>query len=422
MKTALRNVAAEAEHATPPVLLAATTILLLAGGACDRVTDSPTTGLDDDTSATLLDADPNWQTIDRYLQEHAVWLEVGRKIAVEEDRMFIPLTELPERPDIGPAIAAASAILEGAGRYDRTIEAAEFLVKLAQFDSGAARNPKNQRLTYAAARAIADLAPDYERWPELVAQIDSLRQTGDSAQSAANVFLEEMATGAENPVLSASARYYRARDLARAVDAEGLSAAERAASRERALEMATGLKAGVESEQFRGRFGEALATRTFSDAEADLIDRIHRTTVGGILPALAGSRLDGIEETLADYKGRVLLLDFWATWCKPCVAALPDLRELVADLGADRFALLAISVDANLETVTTFIEKEPMPWANWHVGTSSEVTRKLDVRSYPTYILVNQHGQVLARTNWLSAEFVSLVEQAVERAAKSDSP
>lgn len=181
--------------------------------------------------------------------------------------------------------------------------------------------------------------------------------------------------------------------------------------------MATGLKTGVEREQFRGRFFNAATPRTFADVEAELVDRIRHATVGGRLPALAGARLDGIEETLADYMGRVLLLDFWATWCQPCVAALPDLRELVADLDADRFALLAISVDADLETVTAFIENEPMPWANWHVGTSSEVTRKLDVRSFPTYMLVDQEGQLLARSGWLSEEFLSLIEDAVAGAS-----
>ena len=90
---------------------------------------------------------------------------------------------------------------------------------------------------------------------------------------------------------------------------------------------------------------------------------------------------------LSAYRGRVLLLDFWATWCVPCIDALPELRQLVADLPADRFALLAISVDEDLTTVTEFMTDEPMPWENWHVGVSSELERMLDVRGFPTYLL-----------------------------------
>ena len=66
---------------------------------------------------------------------------------------------------------------------------------------------------------------------------------------------------------------------------------------------------------------------------------------------MTGTRLDGVEESLSAYRGRVVLLDFWATWCAPCVDALPDLRELVAELPADRFALVAVSVDEDRETV-----------------------------------------------------------------------
>ena len=105
-----------------------------------------------------------------------------------------------------------------------------------------------------------------------------------------------------------------------------------------------------------------------SQALAGTEAEVFRSVRRGALPDVAGQRLDGVEERLSDYRGRIVLLDFWATWCGPCVAALPKLRELVARLPADRFALISISVDEELETVTRFIEDEPMPWTNWHVG------------------------------------------------------
>ena len=106
--------------------------------------------------------------------------------------------------------------------------------------------------------------------------------------------------------------------------------------------------------------------------------------------------LDGREEPLSAYRGRVLLIDFWATWCVPCIVALPELRTLVTDLPADRFALLAVSVDEELATVTDLMEREPMPWDNWHVGMGSDVQRSLAVRGFPTYVLVDQEGVILA--------------------------
>ena len=134
----------------------------------------------------------------------------------------------------------------------------------------------------------------------------------------------------------------------------------------------------------------------------------------GTLPDVAGTRLDGVEERLSDYRGRIVLLDFWATWCGPCVAALPKLRELVAGLPADRFALVGISVDEELGTVTRFIEDEPMPWTNWHVGEGSDPARLLRIKALPTYVLADENGKILTRTGGLIPPFISLIEKAVD--------
>lgn len=136
-----------------------------------------------------------------------------------------------------------------------------------------------------------------------------------------------------------------------------------------------------------------------------------------ILPELTGRRLDGVEESVSAYRGRVLLIDVWATWCRPCIAALPELRALVAELPADRFALLAISLDGALATVTDFMETEPMPWYNWHVGMGSEVERALAIRGLPAYLLVNEEGVILANEGPLAR-----LRCMAERAVAGDDP
>ncbi len=138
-------------------------------------------------------------------------------------------------------------------------------------------------------------------------------------------------------------------------------------------------------------------------------------TVGSTVSEITGRRLDGTEDSLLAYRGRVVLLDFWATWCKPCVDALPALRELVDEMPADRFTLLAISVDWDSETVTRFMEDEPMPWANWHAGLGGDsIAWAWGIRAFPTYVLVDDHGRILARTNALTPGLVSILREAVE--------
>ena len=140
-----------------------------------------------------------------------------------------------------------------------------------------------------------------------------------------------------------------------------------------------------------------------------------RNTRRGTLPDATGTRLDGVKESLSDYRGRIVLLNFWATWCAPCIAHLPKLRELAAELPADRFALVAISGDEELETVTRFIQDEPMPWTNWHAGEASDLERLLRIRGYPTYLLADENGTILTRTGGLDSTFISLIEKAVDQ-------
>jgi len=154
-------------------------------------------------------------------------------------------------------------------------------------------------------------------------------------------------------------------------------------------------------------------SQTLAGAEAEF-----RTIQGGTLPDLAGTRLDGIEENLSDYRGRIVLLDFWATWCGPCVAALPKLRELVAKLPSDRFALIGISVDEEIGTVARFVEDEPMPWTHWHVGEKGDFARLLRIRTLPTYVLADENGKILTRTGRLHPRFISLIEEAVDHLGK----
>ena len=144
-------------------------------------------------------------------------------------------------------------------------------------------------------------------------------------------------------------------------------------------------------------------------------------TVGSTVSDSTGQQLDGTEDSLLTYRGRVVLIDFWATWCKPCVDALPALRELVAELPADRFTLLAISVDGDRETVTRFMEDEPMPWANWHAGLGGDsIARAWGIRAFPTYVLVNDQGLILARTNGLTRSLVSTLRETVEAASQTN--
>ncbi len=319
-----------------------------------------------------------------------------------------------KRPSVVRAVAAARAILSAEGVHEKTVAAAEFLVDHA-WDV-----PRGDWHGAIGARALATHAPPgYERWPRVLGALDMAPRSSGAWVSVSPIdeFFAEMASNADNPVLRAAAQYHLAAGLMREAKRPMMSSSEQdhAARRERALEQAKGLSAGVEDETFDDsmrRPGDEMP-RTFAQAEADLMASIEHATVGSTLPEWTGRRLDGTEEPLSAYRGRVLLIDFWATWCVPCIDALPELREMVGELPADRFALLAISVDEELETVTEFMEREAMPWYNWHLGLSSDLERILNVRGFPTYLLADENGRILSNADGPLARLRCMAEREV---------
>ena len=439
--------------------------IVLSSGACKGSMALEESSVEDEMAALVAEVGPDWDVVEAYLERERTWMArilASGKVSEDDSspsvgeaagatpRIFVvrasgdgapPRAEMeqalraaldaqiraesvdlrsededspestdgsaPDAPDVRRAAAAAIAILEVGGTHEKTVEAAEFLI------NSAAMKPGGEEYASRGARALLEYTPDYEGWGLMLQRMHLLGGVGPDRGAAADAFFEELASEAEDPVLRGAGRYYVAAGRMQSANAPGMSGEDRAAERQSAVDLATGLSAGIEDEKLPGD------TRTFADAEADLIRSIRHGTVGSKVPDLVGSRLDGAPERLSDYSGRVVLLDFWATWCGPCVAALPQKRQLVADLPADRFALLSISVDAELATVTGFMEDEPMPWSNWHVGMRSDITRTLDVGSYPTYILIDEHGEILARMNHLPDQFVTLIEETVEGAPEA---
>jgi thiol-disulfide isomerase/thioredoxin len=116
--------------------------------------------------------------------------------------------------------------------------------------------------------------------------------------------------------------------------------------------------------------------------------------IGKRAPELTSVDLAGKPVRLSDLRGRVVVLDVWATWCGPCRAMIPHERELVKHCAGQPFALVSISVDAEKETLTRFLQKEAMPWTHWHNGDQGGIIAALAVESYPTIYVVDPQGVI----------------------------
>jgi thiol-disulfide isomerase/thioredoxin len=352
----------------------------------------------------------DWDVLTDYRDSYAAYAQRREEIAesaVDSDARREAREALGDPPKALRAAAVAMALVRGGDAdADRLREAAGFLVSEARFPgSGAVMLPGLEML--------AERFQHYEDWPT------ALRNAHRGRDEALDAFVQKMAAEADVPLVRATARYYAAAGLRR--DTDIAPASERPPLLERALQFAEGLSEGVAEAEFVETLTDANGdpqVATMAQAEAELVYSIKYTTVGATLPEVVGARLDGTEQSLSAFAGKVVLIDFWATWCPPCVAALPKLRELVEEQPPERFALLSISVDDEVEEVTAFQADEPMPWPNWHADIKGEIVRTWDVSAYPTYVLVDGRGVILARTHELSDSLLGLIRDAASTAER----
>ena len=140
-----------------------------------------------------------------------------------------------------------------------------------------------------------------------------------------------------------------------------------------------------------------------------------------IAPAFSIETLDGQVLTDEDLRGRVVLLDFWATWCGPCRQAMPELERLHKRWDDEPFALVSISGDGDRAALEAFLESNELSGVQAWDGTGG-LRRLFSVRSFPTYVLIGPEGRVLYReSGWgtrISRSLGSTVRRAVRRAKK----
>lgn len=126
--------------------------------------------------------------------------------------------------------------------------------------------------------------------------------------------------------------------------------------------------------------------------------------VGGELPNITLPLLDGGKELLSKYRGKYVLLDFWASWCAPCIKELPYLKELHKEFGqSDKFALISFSLDNKEKDWKKAIETKGIKLPGWvHasdlLGWSSPTAKMCDVTAVPKMILLDPEGKVISFT------------------------
>lgn len=121
--------------------------------------------------------------------------------------------------------------------------------------------------------------------------------------------------------------------------------------------------------------------------------------VGAPFPDFSGECLrTGEDFSLSDLKGRVVLIDFWATWCGPCLHELPNVIEVYKQYHDDGLEIVSISLDSDVKRCKKFIEDHKLDW--YHIcsgkGWKAPLARKHGVRGIPYMAIVGRDGNVVA--------------------------
>jgi thiol-disulfide isomerase/thioredoxin len=131
--------------------------------------------------------------------------------------------------------------------------------------------------------------------------------------------------------------------------------------------------------------------RTLGQEAADRLDVMVNLAVGRPAPEIDGTDMDGKPLRLSDYKGKVVVLVFWGTWCGPCMALVPRERELVARLKDQPFALLGFDCKDDREAARKAMAREGMTWPSWYDGAAGPgpIAKRYHVRTYPSIFVID---------------------------------
>ena len=128
---------------------------------------------------------------------------------------------------------------------------------------------------------------------------------------------------------------------------------------------------------------------------------------GGAAPPLELTALDGRRHRLADYRGRVVLVNFWATWCAPCRAEMPSIERLRRSLEKEPFAVLAVNVGEDAAVVRAFAREVPMNFPLL-LDPDTKVSRAWGARALPMTFIVGPEGriryQALGERDWADVD------------------
>lgn len=141
---------------------------------------------------------------------------------------------------------------------------------------------------------------------------------------------------------------------------------------------------------------------------------------------MISSRATGLKY-FSDYRGKIILLNIWATWCPPCVAEMPSLNALQTALGDDKLVIVAVSLDKDIDAAKKFMDDNNLDKLTPYIDTNGDV-QKMEalngVDGIPVTLVIDQNMQVVARfqgdADWNGKESRAVIDYLIEHIKAKD--
>ncbi|HZU36129.1 MAG TPA: redoxin domain-containing protein, partial [Gemmataceae bacterium] len=268
--------------------------------------------------------------------------------------------------------------------------------------------PTSSRSEQLVRQAVDELARDHLKGPEFGTVCQALI---DSPRAETDTLLRQAAAQHPQTEIRGLATYALALSLASQAQQLQHSNSSRADS------------CSAEAEQQLQRLikdyaGVTHGSSTLGETAKNKLYELQHLTVGRPAPEIVGKDLNGQPLKLSDYRGKVVLVDFWANWCGFCRQMYPHEKELVQRMKGRPFVMLGVNCDDNASLARQAVAQEGLTWNSWADGSRGPINDRWQIDGYPTIFVLD--GKGIIRHKFTSAPDNAELDAAVDEAVKAE--